>query len=144
MTKKKKTTMYSTILENDQLNSIYTNIIDDLSKENLDSEQIANALLATTSMGFNDLFNILSRMIVNSHVLETYTKSNDELDAEFIDIQSQVITLIKNIGTSIEDTKVSNLTTKLNEFMAKHQPEGTVDESTTDSEVDEDSAEDLS
>jgi len=161
MNKIKTGTMFESILENEQMDSVYDNIITDLTDNELDQDQISSALLATTSMGFNDLFNILTRMIVNAYVLDRYNASDDNVIKK--DVQSmstQTINIIKSIGESIVNDKIQKLTGELNVFMEEQQklaeaavaempnPEiietEVVDEGTTDSEVDEDSAEDLS
>ena len=98
---KKEKNMYNSIMQNDQLSQVYDNIINDLVEQKIKDDQIGSALLATTSMGFNDLFNILSRMIVNSYVLEKYTNESKESiidDSELSIIIKKTIDVIAIIG----------------------------------------------
>ena len=140
---KQNRTMYDSILLNDQINDIYNNVIDDLTKQDISDEQTINALLASTSMGFNDLFNTLSRMIINAYIVDKYKNDNSiELSESMDEVINNTINVITKISKSVNNKSIKTLTEQLNVLMQEQQ-EGD-DESTTYSEVDEDESEDLS
>ena len=134
-------TMYDSIISNNQIATIYNNVVGELENKELDQNQIASALLAATSMGFNDLFNVLSRMIVNSDILNTYLNSNDIDDNNLKDCIIDTMRVINTIGKSINNDDIRSLTERLNTILAQQEVN---DESPVNSEVDKDESEDLS
>jgi len=137
-------TMYDSILLNDQIESIYDSILKDLTDQDLNEDQIVNALLAATSMGFNELFNTLSRMLVNSYILNRYIATTSlDRDSDLITVSNNTAELISGIAKSIDNESIRVLTEQLNDLMVANQ-EATQNESTTDSKVDEDESTDLS
>jgi len=138
-------TMYDSILLNDQIDSIYDSILKELTDQNLTEVEIVNALLASTSMGFNDLFNILSRMVVNAYILDKYIATTSlDRDSEIVTIANTTIEIISKIAKSINNDDIKDLTEKLNVLMIATQEAQTANESTTDSKDDEVESKDLS
>jgi len=141
-------TMFDSVLQNGDIDKIYTDIITELSDQQLDNDQTVNALLATTSMGFNDLFKTLSKMVVNSYILDKYIDEK-ELSKEdvVVDISKKTIDLIVNIAQSIHNEKVEDIARNLNELMAKSDldiQEENINESTTNTQNNENQSQDIS
>jgi len=138
---KNNNTMYHSVSENPKIGEIYENVINELETKDLNDDQITSALLAATSMGFNELFDILSKMIVNAKLLNDYKDNKNILD-ELDTISNDTISIITNIGKSIDNDDIRSLTERLNTYMQKQ--EEAENESTATVESNENESEDLS
>lgn len=125
--------LYESITTSDGINDLKAKILGELGDNNMDDETRVNALTASTSMGFNSLFDILSKMTANAYVLEAALAeaNEDNLSPELATVAKDVCELIKNIGLSVENDKVRAITDNLKVLMERV---GAFDESTTDSE----------
>ncbi len=155
-------TMLDSVTSNPQIEDIYNNIIGELEGNGLDDVKLNSALLAATSMGFNDLFNILSRMIVNAYVLEKYMATMTNTDESLTELSNDTIAVINKIGDAVENKDIQSLTSRLNELMQAEaeaaeaamadssteivdvETEEVENESSVDSEVDKDGSADIS
>ena len=117
-------TMFETIINNDNIDNIKTNIITELEGKDLDKEQITHALLASTSAGFNDLFSLISKMTVNANILEDHTDNLDVvIDETLQSTSANVINIIYTIAKAINNKDIKVLTENLNTLMQQQQVE---------------------
>jgi len=135
--------LYESIINNDGMDHLKSNIIKQLQDNNLNDEEKINALVASTSMGFNVLFETLSKMVANSYILDQSLDeiNTDDVDSVLLTVANDTINLIKDVGTSISNDVVGNITTNMQYLVEKF---GDKNESASDSESSQDGAEDLS
>ena len=88
--------LYESVVGSEGIADLKEKILGELKDKELNQEAVINALTASTSMGFNTLFEVLSKMTANAHILDTAIKDLDEdvENDELLQVAQDIVDLV--------------------------------------------------